>query len=122
MVRSKNICSGVSLIYYSEILLRLYNYYHFRLYSIRKPDGDKIPDGCPFVTVRANVRGLCCQCRGPGDFGPFARPSADHHAVLSEKQFEHYVDVRTRPVSAKDFEKSCFVYRHERQYPQKTRT
>lgn len=86
----------------------------------RKTGGKEVPDGCPIITVCADVRGVCRQHRGPRDLSPVALQPAGHHATLSQKQFQHHVHVRTRSVSAEDIEESGFVDRYECQHSQET--
>lgn len=89
--------------------------------SAREADRDQVPDGRAIVAVRANVRGVRGQCRGPRAAGPVARPPAGHHAALSAKQLQHHVHVGTRSISAQDHPEPGLVHRHERQHPQETR-
>lgn len=109
---------------YIGLLVTIYNFgctysvilrtFLYTVFSIRSTDDRKeVSNRCTFVTVCADFRSMCRQHRGPRDLGPVAREPSGYYATLSPKQLKHHIDVRTRPVSAQDYEESSLINGHE---------
>jgi len=100
------------------ILVLVCTFVVIRATDVRK----KVSDRRQFVTIRADLRGMRRQHRGPRALGPVARQPSSHHAALPPKQLKHHIDVGTRSFPSQDHEESSLVHRHECQHPKETST
>lgn len=63
-------------------------------------DGRHVPDGPQVANVRADIRGVDQQRRGPDHHDPDTRAPVDQHAALPEEQNGRQLDDRIGPFPA----------------------
>lgn len=64
-------------------------------------DGRHVPDGPQVADVRADIRGVDQQRRGPRHHDPDTRAPVDQHAALPEGRHDRHFDDRIEPFPAK---------------------